>query len=75
MTPDKVAEMRRAKHELGTDFGALSASLEVTSVTDSAAVGGTALATPDAASPRPWRDLVFTSRDCRAFRQSIRARE
>jgi sugar phosphate isomerase/epimerase len=28
MTPENVAEMRRAKDELGTDFGALSAGLE-----------------------------------------------
>ncbi|MFH5822768.1 sugar phosphate isomerase/epimerase family protein [Georgenia sp. AZ-5] len=28
MTPENVAEMRRAKDELGTDFGALSASLD-----------------------------------------------
>ena len=50
MTPENVAEMRRAKDELGTDFGALSAGLEP-GPNDSLVSTTTTRSSP---TPAPW---------------------
>ena len=50
MTPENVAEMRRAKDELGTDFGALSAGLEA----GSQRLAGRRLRQDRRRTPAPW---------------------